>query len=120
MEITTADRKTCTVVHVGGSLDRTTAPQLEQTLRELSEKQGINRIVVDLSGVPDMSSAGLRVLISTLKRLRGSKGGGDLRLAVPGKRVSDVLELAGLLPVIRIFDSEEEAVESFAGMSSSE
>lgn len=114
MEITVVDRDTCTVVRVKGQLDRTTADQLDLALRDVTAKQGKRRLVVDLAGVPDMSSAGLRVLIGVVKALRGSREGGDLRLSAPGKRVVDVLELAGLLSVLKVFASEEEAVASFA------
>jgi anti-sigma B factor antagonist len=70
--------------------------------------------VLDLSGVPEMSSAGLRTIISATKRLRGGRGDGDLRLASPGKRVVEVLELAGLLPVFRVFETSEQAAASFS------
>ena len=113
MEITTRDDKNCTIVEIGGQLDRTTAPQVEARLQGLIDSSETSRIVLDLSGVPEMSSAGLRVIISAVKRLRSSRSGGDLRLAAPGKRVASVLELAGLLPVMQVYDTVEEAVESF-------
>ena len=112
MEITAKSFDTCTVVRVDGPLNRQTAPELEKTLQALVDK-GQVWVVLDLSAVPEMSSAGLRTIISAAKRLRGGRGAGDLRLAAPGTRVVDVLELAGLLPVFPIFDTSEEAVASF-------
>jgi anti-sigma B factor antagonist len=58
-----------------------------------------------------MSSAGLRVLVSTLKAAR--KSGGDLKLAQPAGRVKEVLDLAGLTPVFNIYSDVVEAVGSF-------
>lgn len=112
MAITSTSADWCVIVQVSGSLNRQTAPELEKALLALADK-GQMRVVLDLAGVPEMSSAGLRTIISSAKRLRGGRGDGDLRLAAPGKRVVDVLELAGLLPVFHIFDTCEHAVASF-------
>lgn len=111
MDITTTSYENCTLVGAAGHLDRTTAPQLEAVLEGL-DKEDVYRVVVDLSGVSDMSSAGLRVIISAAKRFR-RRSGGDLCLAAPSKRVVEVLDLAGLLPVLCVFDTREQAVASF-------
>jgi len=110
MTITATSFESYSVVRVDGPLNRQTAPALEKALQALVDK-GQMRVVLDLSGVPEMSSAGLRTIISAAKRLRGGRG--DLLLAAPGKRVVEVLELAGLLPVFHIFDTSEQAVASF-------
>lgn len=102
----------CTIVRVDGPLNRQTAPDLDKALQAVADKGQVH-IVLDLSGVPEMSSAGLRTIISATKRLRGGRGDGDLRLAAPGKRVVEVLELAGLLPVFHIFDTSAQAEASF-------
>ncbi len=112
MGITVTSSDSCTVVRVDGPLNRQTSPELEKTLQSLVEK-GQMRVVLDLSGVPEMSSAGLRTIISAAKRLGGGRGDGDLYLAAPGKRVVEVLELAGLLPVFHIFDTSAQAEASF-------
>ena len=112
MGITVKSSDSCAVVRVDGPLNRQTSPELEKTLQSLVDK-GQMRVVLDLSGVPEMSSAGLRTIISAAKRLRGGRGNGDLYLAAPGKRVIDVLELAGLLPIFHIFDTSEQAEASF-------
>ena len=58
------------------------------------------RCIIDLSDVPYMSSYGLRVLLSIAKILQ--EGGGELHLAAPNERVTDVLTTSGydtLFPV---------------------
>lgn len=112
MDITTEPLTSCTVVRPVGTLDRRTAPELESALLALADK-GHSRIVLDLSGVGEMSSAGLRAIISATKRLRNERTGGDLRLAAPSERVVQVLELAGLLPVLKVYRGSEQAVASF-------
>jgi anti-anti-sigma factor len=113
MEITSEILASCAVVRPAGTLDRRTAPDLEAALQALTG-QGHSRIVLDLGGVGEMSSAGLRVVISAAKLLRSERIGGDLRLAAPGDRVVQVLELAGLLPVLKVFTTSQEAIASFA------
>jgi anti-anti-sigma factor len=112
MEITSEVLASCAVVKPVGTLDRRTAPQLEAVLQALADKsQG--RIVLDLSGVSEMSSAGLRVIISAAKLLRNERTGGDLHLVAPGERVIQVLELAGLQSVLRVYSHSEPAIASF-------
>lgn len=113
MKITRFDHKLATVVQVDGYLGGVTAGELESFLAPLLTSRSQPNIVIDLSGVTEMSSAGLRVLISAIKRVRSSKGG-DIRLAAPNKRVVEVLELAGLLTVINLYPTAEEAIASFS------
>jgi anti-anti-sigma factor len=113
MEITSETLDTCAVVRPVGTLDRRSAPQLDAALQALADK-GQSRIVLDLSGVGEMSSAGLRVIISAAKLLRNERTNSDLRLAAPSERVVQVLELAGLLPVLHVFDNSDQAIASFA------
>jgi anti-anti-sigma factor len=112
MDITSEILPSCAVVRPVGTLDRRSAPALEAALQTLTG-QGHSRIVLDLSGVGEMSSAGLRVIISAAKLLRSERISGDLRLAAPGERVVQVLELAGLLPVLRVFKTSDQAIASF-------
>lgn len=112
MEITSESLANCAVVRPVGTLDRRSASQLEAALQSLVDG-GCPRVVLDLSGVSEMSSAGLRVIISLTKQLRSERTGGDLRLAAPGERVVQVLELAGLLPVLKVYRSGDQAIASF-------
>ncbi|MEA3337520.1 MAG: STAS domain-containing protein [Chloroflexota bacterium] len=110
MSVTIIDHDLCTVVEAHGSLDRRGAHELETALRSLIEDQGVACIVVDLSDVPYVSSAGLRVLISVARRLRSEQTGGDLYLASPSDRVVDTLDLAGLQPVFNLYDNRQQAL----------
>lgn len=110
MNIETRELKHVTVVKVTGRVDSATAPDLEQALTDLINSDR-NQLVLDLSGVEYMSSAGLRVLVSMLKAAK--KGGGDLRLAQLSPRVAEVFDLAGLTPVFGIHTDIVEAVGSF-------
>ena len=96
MNIETRELKHVSVVTVSGRVDSATAPDLQKALQALLDAEH-NQIVLELKDVDYMSSAGLRVLVSTQKAAK--KSGGALRLAQLSTRVEDVFELAGLAPV---------------------
>lgn len=99
-----------TLVHVSGSVDGHTAEDLQRVFsREV--QAGHHRLVADFGGVDYTSSAGLRVLLATVKQTRSH--GGDLRLAAPRPEVRKVLDLSGFTSILRVFDTVDDAVRSF-------
>ncbi len=110
MEIATTEYKRCSLVSVSGRVDSNTAPAFEAALKNVIEG-GQRNIVLELSGVDFMSSAGLRGMVSSLKACKS--GGGDLALATVSDRVGEVLKLAGLLSLFSSHDDVTSAVGSF-------
>ncbi len=110
MDVTTKEYKRCSMVSVSGRVDSNTAPTFEQELKDVIEG-GQRNIVLELSGVGFMSSAGLRGMVASLKACK--KGGGDLFVADPSDRVSEVLKLAGLLSLFSVYDDVTSAVGDF-------
>lgn len=110
MQISTQDSGAVTVVAVSGRVDSSTAPGLEDALKQLVDAEKTH-IVLDLLDVEYMSSAGLRAMVSTLKSVK--RVNGDLRIANPSARVEEVLRLAGLTSIFGIYRSRDEAVGSF-------
>lgn len=111
MEITTKRLKRVDVVTVSGRIDSATAPDLDKVLRSIVD-EGQFRICMDLKGLEYISSAGIKVLISTLKTCKRWNRG-DLRLANMPPRIADVFDLAGLTPLFKIYPNAVEAVGSF-------
>lgn len=112
MEITTERMAHADLVKVAGRIDHDTAPELEQTLRSIL-KGGRHNIVVDLSGISYISSAGLKTLQATAKAARGGLLGGDLRLAGLTPHVKEIFNLIGFTEVFQIHAQATEAVDSF-------
>ena len=80
-----------------GRLDTTTAPELEQEL-----KQGLNDIetlTLDFSKVEYVSSAGLRVLLYAQRHM-SSKG--SMKVTHPNEIVMEVFEVTGFADVLTI------------------
>jgi anti-sigma B factor antagonist len=110
METSVAQRGSVCTVHITGRVDGLTAEALHQVfVAEVGV--GHHELVADFSAVDYTSSAGLRVLLATVKEARSR--GGDLRLAGPRPEVRNVLELSGFTGILQVFATVEEAVASF-------
>lgn len=72
---------------------------------------GTPNIVVNLEGVDHIDSDGLGMLVGLLVSARN--GSGDLKLASPRKRVTDLLRRTNLDTIFRVYANNEEAVAAF-------
>lgn len=111
MEITTSQFKHCDVVKVTGRVDSATASQLADEFTRIHDR-GHYKIVMDFTSLDFISSAGLRVLISTLKNCRRYNRG-DLLLAGMPENIYSVFDLAGFTSIFKIYDDVLTAVGSF-------
>jgi anti-sigma B factor antagonist len=73
--------------------------------------QGYTNLLIDLSGVSYVDSAGLGELVQTY--VTAKNRGGRLRLLNPTKRLKDLLVVTKLLTVFESYDNEAAAVASF-------
>ena len=103
--------KVAYVVTVVGRVDSSNASELDTTLAQLID-DGHSKLVLQLTEISYMSSAGLRAIVSALRGAK-KKLRGDVRIAAPSERVSEVFNLAGLTPLFQIYDDVETAVNSF-------
>lgn len=110
MKIMEKSIKDVTVIHVEGSIDALTAPEITKFMDELISGGNI-KLVADFSGVDYTSSAGLRVLLAAVKETRSK--GGDLFLTGVHPDVMKVLSLSGFTSILKVFDDTDEAVNSF-------
>jgi anti-sigma B factor antagonist len=111
MEITTTSMKHCVLVKIIGKLDSSTAPSLSAEFKKITDK-GNYRIVLDMSLLEFISSAGLWVLVNTQKNCKRFNRGELVLAEVPNKTYS-ALELAGFTHYYQIFKTTSEAVGSF-------
>jgi anti-sigma B factor antagonist len=102
------------VLKVSGYLDTTTASELETALYSLLEREAY-RIVVDLSGVNYISSAGWGIFIGEIKRIRNH--GGDLKLAGMVGDVHEVFQLLEFHSILEAFGTTAEAIDAFKSKS---
>jgi anti-sigma B factor antagonist len=74
--------------------------------------QNQKKIVLNLAEVPYIDSAGLGEIVRTYTTV--SRQGGNLKLLNLTKRITDLLSITKLLTVFETFESENDAVRSFA------
>ena len=110
MEIEQRIEGSVTIVSPHQKLDTGTAPMAGQTFSDLMN-HGAQRIVVDFSDVPYITSAGLRVLLATAKQLRAK--GGELRVCALNEAVQEVFEISGFNTLLPVFASPADAVREF-------
>ena len=80
-----------------GRLDTTTAPELEQALKESLDSA--QELIMDFSKLDYISSAGLRVLLSAHKTMR-TKGG--MKVVNVNEIVKEVFDVTGFADILDI------------------
>lgn len=100
-----------TVITVHGFLDAATSVDLEKELQRVLRAQNF-RVIVDLSGVDYISSAGWGIFLSEIRHIRQQSG--DLCLVGMKPEVYEVYELLEFRSVLRHFASLPEATGAFA------
>jgi anti-anti-sigma factor len=86
-------------VRIAGRLDADSAAQAETTLKGLL-KEGKSRLVFDLGKMDYISSAGLRVILMTVKELQNKKGKVVLSALTPYVReIFDVSNFSSIIPI---------------------
>lgn len=111
METVHSQYKHCDLVKISGRVDSSTSPKFAEALNQITD-QGHFKIVLDFSEVQFLSSAGLRVLISTQKLCKRYNRGEVILAAVPANILS-VFDLAGFTSIFKIYDSVITAVGTF-------
>ncbi|WP_439630729.1 STAS domain-containing protein [Gemmata sp.] len=94
------------VVALVSRLDEGTSADVEdRLLAEIGAT--VTRLVLDLSAVEFLSSAGMRVLIVASKKVRAN--GGDMAFTGVGPSIRKVLEISGFIKMFRIVASPADA-----------
>ena len=84
------------IIAVTGRVDTTTAPELDAGLK----LAGNETLTLDLSGVPYMSSAGLRCLLTAQKTMMA--GGGSITIVGVQAAVREVLDITGFSSILTL------------------
>jgi len=86
-----------------------------RNIRELISQAisgGASRILIDMRSVPYVDSSGLGLILSVALGLRET--GGDLKLFGVGEQTRKILRLHHLDSKIAYYETEAEAIQSFA------
>ena len=100
----------CKVLYAGGRIDFESSLDFEQQVNSMIQSGG-NRFVIELSEVELLSSAGLRVLLSTAKRVQHRHA--ELALASPSPVALQVFRISHFDLLFKIFPTLREALAAF-------
>jgi anti-sigma B factor antagonist len=110
MEVTTKQFKHCDLVTVKGRVDSATAPKLAEALDAINNESRF-KIVIDMTGLEYMSSAGFRALIATQRNCKRYNRGEVVLTCVPAN-IHAALDLAGFNMLFKVFPDVTTAVGS--------
>lgn len=98
------------IVHLEGSLDAYSFPQLESVLNELRELNR-NRVILNCLDLDYISSAALGALIGFARRAHEQSG--DLKLAAVSPKIMSIIELLGFHKILETVPDVDSAVAIF-------
>jgi anti-anti-sigma factor len=107
MEIDAQKKKNALVVSAKGRIDAITAPQFENSLFDFISK-GENIFVINFAHLEYISSAGLRSILATAKKLKEKKG--KMLFAGLQEPVKEVFRISGFNSIFQVFTTDEEAL----------
>ena len=108
MNLTSSEENGIATVRLAGSLDGKTAPEVREQLSPLLATQ--SKLILDLSKVDYLSSAGLRLLLLLYRELSAKKG--KLALLGVSEDIRTVMSHTGFLNFFTLTATEAEAVEA--------
>ncbi len=107
----TVDDGDVLLVKVRGEIDGLTAPRLRHTLDDAFDRLGGRVLVLDLTEVDFLGSAGLRVLLDSARTAALTPGYQPMRVVIDDNRaVALTIEIVGLDHVLALYDSVNDAV----------
>jgi len=94
-----------TICRPVGELDAFTVSQFRQALSDMASSR---RLIIDMSGVPFVDSAGLGALIGGIRRAR--ELGGDVVVACNRPALVRLLRTTGFDRIVNVTETVEEAI----------
>jgi anti-sigma B factor antagonist len=112
MAINERKRNDVTILDLKGKI---TIGAAEEALRDAVQRvlaTGAQKIVMNMQAVTTIDSSGVGELVSSYTH--ATNRGGKLKLCNLPDKITDILTITQLITVFDVYDSEDEAVASFA------
>ena len=110
MQISVTESDDVRILSFEGNLDTNTAPDAESEINALIDA-GTQKLLINFEKLDYISSAGLRILLATAKKLKPA--GGDLKICSLNATVQEVFDISGFATILSVTSSEEEALGAF-------
>lgn len=106
MNMTITKMQGVTIIHLAGDIDGRTAPQIQDAL--LATMQTDGKLLLEMSRVDYMSSAGLRLLLLLYRQISDSEG--QVALVGLPEMIQDTMSITGFLDFFTTYNTLEEGV----------
>ena len=110
MDISVRETSGVSVMDFTGNLDTNTSPAAESVVNQLLEG-GSAKIIFNFMNLNYISSSGLRILLSTAKKMKTS--GGKMMVCNLNDTVQEVFDISGFAAILDLASNEEEALAAF-------
>lgn len=110
MEVVKREKNGILILSIKDRLDAVSAPEAETIIYECIDL-GARRIIINLEELNYISSAGLRILLLSGRKMK--KNGGKIVICSMGPNVKRVFDISGFTIVFEICMNEKEAFQSF-------
>lgn len=98
------------VIKVIGELDVLVAPKLKERITKLVEMD-TTKFIIDFEELVHINSLAMGILRGKLRVVK--EIGGDIKLIKLNENIKTIFEMIGLDEIFEIYETEDEAVESF-------
>src|ERR1041385_2382292 len=98
------------IIELSGQIDASNAPAIQTRVMDVA--QSSPRLLLNMSAVSFMSSAGLRLLLQLHRAISGN--GGQLALVGLSEELQDTMSATGFLSFFQTFPSVDAALAAFA------
>lgn len=109
MEIELEEIDGTTIATLFGELDGRTAPVVQEKLLTLPRPGG--KLLLDMSGVSYISSAGLRALLMLYRQMAGQEG--QVALVGLAENIRDIMSVTGFLEFFDAYETSAEGIAAF-------
>ncbi|HSW86032.1 MAG TPA: STAS domain-containing protein [Rhabdochlamydiaceae bacterium] len=106
LNIIEEEKEDIVTLRVAGRIDATSSPALEKKISELIQT-GHKKILIDFTKVDYLSSAGLRLMLSSTKKIKAQ--GGRLVFSGMSTGVMEIIKMAGFERILDIHSTEKDA-----------
>lgn len=98
------------VVTLEGRMDASTTPVVEKKLASLLAAS--SKVLIDFSKVSYLSSAGMRFLLSSTKKMSAKEG--QIAFFGMSDEVIEIIKMAGFERILKIFSTKKEALKKLS------
>ncbi|HHW06555.1 MAG TPA: anti-sigma F factor antagonist [Clostridia bacterium] len=97
------------VVKVKGELDLLTAETFRNLVERAINREKTQNLILDMEQVDFIDSSGLGVILGRYRRIR--EQGGNMAIVGVKPHVKRILELAGIMGIVKVYQQTEQALQ---------